>query len=111
MGSVRLEVMVERRADLTCYGRIPAQALEALGLPGGGTLGVSLSGHPIGQRALQRYDAGTWVLPLNAAHLRLAGDLSAGDRVTIELTVPDPPEAAPAAPAPTPAKRSRSKKA
>lgn len=108
MGSVRLEVMVERRADLSCYGRIPAAVLDALGIPGGGTLGVSLAGHPIGQRALQRYDAGTWVLPLNAAHLRLAGDLSAGDRLEIVLTVPDPPAPEPAA-APAPAKRSRKK--
>jgi hypothetical protein len=107
MGSVTLDLMIERRADLSCFVRIPAATLEALGSPAGGAVGVVLDGHPIGQRTLVRYDAGTFSLPLNAAHLRLAGGRSAGDRVPVALTVPDPPP--PPDPPPAPAKRSRKK--
>lgn len=107
MSSVTLDLMIERRPDLTCFVRIPATTLDTLGAPAGGTVGVTLAGHPIGQRGLVRYDAGTFSLPLNAAHLRLAGGRSAGDRLEVVLTVPDP--SPPPEPTSAPARRSRKK--
>jgi hypothetical protein len=90
MNTVQLEAIVERRGDLSCFVRVPATALEALGTTGASPVGVSLGGASIGQRSLTRYDAGTWVLGVATAHLRAAGGLSAGDRVAVELTLPDP---------------------